>query len=368
MITRLTAKFDNSDIKCKLLDVTEIDMSNLRDNQNKIRFSGENKEKIDEMIQNINNGEYNPCNFIPPVVEKNSNNNYVIISGHHRHKAHIALGLTKMFCVVVKFETEYDRSVWRLLENNKNFDSYSKSYSTVEDAITHTVNQINEGIVLPNRNSIESFLLQCKVTTKKAEKTLNTLVNDILRRVGNHKTTDYVESWESSEKKEVIEKLEEKFDDMTFISATFKELQDIDYDHRTMLQITDSFIEDPTRPIVVVYAVNGAKKDKIEEIRDYKSNYLVNTFLDRWTKVIELQKQGYDLNKLVTLSPLPQFGSEISGDDDGIGDYIRDFEKNHAKKNVILKKIMDVIKTEKDTNLEDALSKILDGDFSSVTV
>ena len=367
MINRLKAKFDQSNIKCKLIDVADINVSDLHDNQNRIRFSGESKEKIVEMMEHINNGEYDPYRYIPPVVESR-NNKYIIISGHHRHKAHLALKQSKMLCVVVEFETERDRSIWRQLENTKNFDAYSKNISSWQDNIIYISNLIKDGVIPPDRNSIEDYVLDAKLTTKKAEKTLNTIVNEVLQNTGNHKTQDFVKSWESSEKKEVIEKLQEKFDDKKFISGTFKELQDIDYDHRTMLQITDSFIEDPTRPIVVVYAVNGANKDKIEEIRDYKPDYLVNNFLDRWTKVVELQKQGYDLNKLVILSPLPQFGSEIVGDDNGVSDYINKFERKHSNKSMILKKIMDVIKTEKDTNLEDALSKILDGDFSSVTV
>jgi hypothetical protein len=69
-----------------------------------------------------------------------------------------------------------------------------------------------------------------------------------------------------------------------------------------MLQVVDSFVEDPTRPIVVVYAVNGANKEKIEDIRDHKPKHLVTNFVDRWSKVIKLQSDGYDLNKLVTLN------------------------------------------------------------------
>ena len=159
--------------------------------------------------------------------------------------------------------------------------------------------------------------------------------------------------------------LQNKFPDKKFVSATFKELEDIDYDHRTMVQVVDSFVEDPTRPIVVVYAVNGANKEKIEDIRDHKPKHLVSSFMERWTKVIDLQNKGFDLNKMVTLDPLPQFGAEIKGTNNGIEDFISRFEKKYSNTDEVVEKLMEAMLTANGNDrksLKERIKKIMSGD------
>jgi hypothetical protein len=366
MINRLEAKFTQSNINGKLTNVKEIELSLLLDNANSVRFSGVSQEIILKMVDIIQNGEYEPYRYVPPIVEE-INNKYVIISGNHRFKAHQALKKDTMLCVVVKFDTERDRSIWRQLENTEGFDGFVKNVSTHEDNIAYVSNLVTEGVIGSDRDSIQQYIVDAQLVTKKAEKSINNIVNAVLKKTGNHKSQDYVRSWDGTEKKEVVQQLQDKYEDKKFIGATFKELEDLDYDHRAMLQITDSFIEDPKRPIVVVYAVNGANKDKIEEIRDYKPSHLVKNFVDRWSAVLDLQKKGYDLNKLVSLEPLPQFGSEIKGEDNGVDEFVSRLEKKYSNKDELVKKIMKAIKDGKSTDLEDTLGKILGGEIAMAT-
>ena len=368
LTNRLLSKFEQSNIDASIETVlTEIQLTNLKDNNNTVRPSGEHIDIVNKMVELIENGEYDPYRYIPPIVERSGINsdNYVIVSGHHRFKAHRALELPTMECAVVKFKSERDRSLWRQLENTDGFDGFVKNVTSREDNIKVVSDLVSRGIISSDRKSIQDYIIDANIVTKKAEKSINTIVNDVLKNTGNHNTYDYVRTWDSAEKKEVIEVLQNKFPDKKFVSATFKELEDIDYDHRTMVQVVDSFVEDPTRPIVVVYAVNGANKEKIEDIRDHKPKHLVSSFMERWTKVIDLQNKGFDLNKMVTLDPLPQFGAEIKGTNNGIEDFISRFEKKYSNTDEVVEKLMEAMLTANGNDrksLKERIKKIMSGD------
>lgn len=368
LTNRMLNKFEQSNINATIETVlTEIPLTNLKNNSNTVRPSGEHIDVVTKMVELIENGEYDPYRYIPPIVEPTgaNNNTYVVISGHHRLKAHQALELPTMECAIVKFKTERDRSLWRQLENTDGFDGFVKNVTCREDNIKIVSDLVSRGIIASDRKSIQDYIIDANIVTKKAEKSINTIVNDVLKNTGNHNTYDYVRSWDGSEKKEVIEVLQNKFPDKKILSVTFKEEKDIDYDHRTILQVTDSFIQDPTRPIVVVYSVNGADKEKIETIREFKPTYLVRNFMDRWSKVIELQNKGFDLSKLVTLEPLPQFGSEIKGNNNGVDEFISRFEKKYSNTDEVTEKLMEAMLTAKGSDrkaLKDRIKKILSGD------
>jgi hypothetical protein len=115
----------------------------------------------------------------------------------------------------------------------------------------------------------------------------------------------------------------------------------------------------------VVYAVNGANKEKIENIRDHKPKNLVSSFVERWSKVVELQNNGFDLNKLVTLDPLPQFGSEVKGTHNGVDDFITRFEKKYSNTDAVVEKLMEAMLTADGNDrkaLKERIKKIMSGD------
>lgn len=368
LTNRMLSKFEKSNISVTIENLlVEIPLTSLTDNGNSVRPSGEHVDVITKIAELIENGEYDPYRYIPPIVEHSAVNNggYVIVSGHHRFRAHKALQFPTMECAVVKFKSERDRSLWRQLENTDGFDGFVKNVISREDNVIIVSDLVSRGIISSDRKSIQDYIIDANIVTKKAEKSINTIVNAVLKKTGNHNTYDYVRTWDSAEKKEVIEVLQNKFPDKKFVGATFKELDDIDYDHRAMLQVVDSFVNDPTRPIVVVYAVNGANKEKIEDIRDHKPKNLVSSFVERWSKVVELQNTGFDLTKLVTLDPLPQFGSEVKGTNNGVDDFISRFEKKYSNTDEVVEKLMEAMLTADGNDrkaLKERIKKIMNGD------
>ena len=368
LTNRMLSKFEKSNISVTIENLlVEIPLTSLTDNGNSVRPSGEHVDVITKIAELIENGEYDPYRYIPPIVEHSVVNNggYVIVSGHHRFRAHKALQFPTMECAVVKFKSERDRSLWRQLENTDGFDGFVKNVISREDNVIIVSDLVSRGIISSDRKSIQDYIIDANIVTKKAEKSINTIVNAVLKKTGNHNTYDYVRTWDSAEKKEVIEVLQNKFPDKKFVGATFKELDDIDYDHRAMLQVVDSFVNDPTRPIVVVYAVNGANKEKIEDIRDHKPKNFVSSFVERWSKVAELQNTGFDLTKLVTLDPLPQFGSEVKGTNNGVDDFISRFEKKYSNTDEVVEKLMEAMLTADGNDrkaLKERIKKIMNGD------
>ena len=369
LTNRMLSKFKQSNISATIENLlVEIPLTSLKDNGNSVRPSGEHLDIVTKIVELIENGEYDPYRYIPPIVEHSVVNKgcYTIISGHHRFKAHSALELPTMECAVLKFKSDRDRSLWRQLENTGGFDGYVKNVTSKEDNITIVSDLVSRGIISSDRKSIQDYIIDANMVTKKAEKTINTIVNDVLKKTGNDNTYDYVRTWDSNEKKEVIEVLQNKFTDKKFVSATFKEDEDGDYDHRAIVRVTDAFLEDPTRPIVVVYSVNGADVDYIKYIREFKPGYIVPNFLDRWTKVIELQNKGFDLNKSVTLEPLPQFGVEMQSSNKGVDDFISRLEKKYSNTDEVVEKLMEAMLTADGNDrkaLKERIKKIMSGDI-----
>jgi hypothetical protein len=314
---RILGKFGQLNISPTIVEIKEVNMDDIISNNNKVRFSGEDTLVIDKLVEIIKKNDYRPYDFVPPVVEPNEDGTYTIVSGHHRHHAHNCTKRNTMLCAVVDFgENDFERCVWRTAENSSSFEAYAKNLTTMSDHVSDVSERIQEGVIGNNRIDIEKYLIQTGIVSKKATKALNDYTNAILNAVGNR--IDYVKTWTDVEKKDIVSELEQKISNRKFISATFKELNDGDFDHRFWVQATNAFFEDPTRPITGVYSMNGTSAEKIAKIRDHKPIHLVSRFFDVCKKVMDLYNEGHDIRNMVTLEYLPQLGSEINNHtDDG---------------------------------------------------
>ena len=311
----ILAKFSQLNISPTLIEIKEVNMDDIISNSNKVRFSGEDTSTIDKLVEAIRKNGYRPYDFVPPIVESNEDGTYTLVSGHHRHHAHNCTKQNTMLCAVVDFEeNDFERCVWRSAENCDSFDAYAKNLTSKSDHISDVVERIHEGVIGNNRADIEKYLIQTGMVSKKATKTLCDYTNAILNDVGNR--TDYVKTWTDKERKDILSQLEQNVSNRKFITASFKELNDGDFDYRFWSQVTDAFFEDPTRPITGIYSMNGSNAEKIAKIRDHKPTHLVSQFFDVCKKVMDLYNDGYDIRNAVTLEYLPQLGSEIKNHKD----------------------------------------------------
>lgn len=327
VISRVTELFENLNINSSF-ELKDVHLNKMMQNKNSARMKGECLETIKNLANLINNGKYNPELHIPPVVEFNKKDgNYTIISGHHRFKAHKLAKKTKMTCIVTKFSDDYQRSVWRTFENSEASDSFVKKYSDEKNNVSLIANLVQTKIVSDDRDSIERFIRDAKLAY--LAKTVKSLTDKVLARIGKV-DSDYVKTYEKSE--DIAKEFQDKYPDIKFISQTFKSKIDSDYDERVRNKMVDSFLQFPEKPIALIYSVVDNEKDEVLEIRNYKTEHLVSDLVKKCREVTRLHDEGYSLNDIVTLHPLPQTGKEIAGDDEGMNKFKSNLDKTFSEK------------------------------------
>ena len=328
VISRISEIFKNLHINSSKIDLFEIELTKLRENKNSARMSGVCAKTITDMAQIIKDGQYNPYLHIPPVVELNSDDkSYTIVSGHHRFKAHRQAKKSKMTCIVTKFDNQYHRAVWRAFENSAESDSYVKNVSDEKNDVLLIVHNINTKVLPDNRDAIERFIKDAKLA--RTSNKINNLVNKVLLKIGKV-DSDFVKSYDKSDK--IVDTLREKYPNRTFVGQTFKGTVDVDYDYRALNKIADSFIENPAKPIDLVYSINDNTKDDVLEIRNYKSTHLIDNYVNRCREVVRLHDEGHSLKNIVSFHHLPQLGKEIEGNDEGLDTFYQTLDKKIAEK------------------------------------
>lgn len=358
VISRVNVLFNNLNINSKV-ELVEVELKKLRENKNSARMSGTKAETVKDIANLIKEGEYNPYLHIPPVIELNDDGKtYTIISGHHRFKAHKQAKMTSMVCVNTTFVNAYQRTVWRAFENSENADSYVKNVSDEKNDILLIVHSINTQVIPSTREAIESFIKDARLA--RTSNKINTLVNKVLLKIGKI-DSDFVKPYDKSDNV-IVKSLREKYSDRTFVGQTFRGEIDEDYDYRALNKFTDSFIENPSKPIELVYSINDCTKDEVLDIRNYKANNLIDNYVNRCREVTRLHDEGYSLKNLVSFHPLPQLGKEVEGDDEGMQKFYSTLdEKINGKKTVINQNVcnlLDTVKTCKDLkDVEFAIKK-----------
>ena len=364
---RIQSKFDKLNINPTLIDIKEINLSDIVSNKNKVRFNGEDTNVIDKIVEIIKNNEYKPFDHIPPIVDVNDDGTYTLISGHHRRHAHNNLKLKTMMCAVVDFDdNEKDRATWRTAENCSSFEPFVKNVTKMEDHVDDVANRIAEGIIANTATDIKSYLLDTGIVSKHAGKLLKDYINKINFALGNLK--DYIHNWHHKEKSRIASQIESSTTNTKCLSVTFKVLgNDIDFDYRVMKNTFDSLSENSNRNVRIVASVTNANETKLQEIRKYKLANLVSDYVEDCRKVVALVDSGIDLSKLITIDFLPQLGSEINKDNDfGKSRYIENAIEDCNSKvdtqendDVKIVKILEYINENCDTKTKKKLKKML---------
>lgn len=349
VISRVNTLFNHLLIN-STVELVEVELSKLRENKNSARMSGTKPDTVKKIAGLIKEGQYNPYLHIPPVIELNGDGKtYTIISGHHRFKAHKQAKKSSMLCVTTSFVNEYQRTVWRAFENSESSDSYVKNISDEKNDILLIVHCVNTDVIPGTREGIESFIKNSKLA--RASNKINSMVNKVLLKIGKI-DSDFVKPYDKSDN--IVEGLRDKYPDRCFVGQTFKGEIDTDYDYRALNKFTDSFIENPLKPIELVYSINECTKDEVLEIRNYKAKNLVENYVKRCREVTRLHDEGYSLKNLVSYHPLPQLGKEVDGDDEGMNKFYSTLdEKINEKKNVMNQNVsilIDKVKHCKDLN------------------
>lgn len=330
VLDKVVLKFAELDIQNSNLKLESIPLNKLTSNKNLVRIGGEDQNCIDDLANLIKNNKYDTNNFIPPIVEKDDEDCYTIVSGHHRYKAHKVANQNEMICVVASFSSDVDRTVWRVHENCKYNENYVKNTSNDIDnvnSILYLLKNKKNGIE-PTRQSIEAFIDRSKITKNNVTKTK--IVNGILAKIGKF-DKQYYKTLTSADVQPYIDKLSVSIPDVKFIPSIFGPDKN-DYIARTFSKCSVSFIENPTNKICVPYSISGATdSEKVVEYREKVSKEF-KKMLDSARKIVELENEGYDFMSQIDFMPLPQLPDEIKNEKDGgLEKYFQNVDSKYTK-------------------------------------
>lgn len=316
ILNKVVLKFTELNIQNSDLKLETIPLSKLRTNKNLVRMSGEDQNCIDQLANLIKNNKYDVENFIPPIVERNTNSDdYTIVSGHHRYKAHKVANQKEMVCVVATFSSIEDQNTWRVHENCQYNENYVKNTSddTNHVNIILSLMKNKENGIEENRESIEKFIIRSKIT--KNNHTMTKMVNSIMEKIGKF-DSQYYKTLTTAEVQNHVNTLSENIPDVKVISSIFGPDKN-DYVARTFGKSCTAFIENPTRKICIPYSISGAtNSQKVIECRE-KVSIEFKKMLDTARKIVELENEGHNFMNQIDFVSLPQLPDEIKNEKDG---------------------------------------------------
>jgi hypothetical protein len=370
VLNKVVLKFAELNIQNSNLKLESIPLNKLTSNKNLVRMGGEDQNCIDDIANLIKNNKYDTNNFIPPIVEKDGDDDcYTIVSGHHRYKAHKVANQKEMICVIANFSSDSDRTVWRVHENCKYNENYVKNTSNDTDhvnSILYLMQNKKNGIE-PNRQSIEEFIDRSKITKNNVTKTK--IVNNILANIGKF-DKQYYKTLTSADVKSYVDEISDDVPNVKFIPSIFGPDKN-DYIARTFAKCSASFIENPTNRICIPYSISGATdSQKVIEYRQKVAEEFKDMF-ESARKIIELENEGHNFINQVDFMPLPQLPDEIKNEKDGgLGKCFDNAKSKYTKtKKSNKKKSFDYIdvdtivllckKMESDPKLKKQVNKIL---------
>jgi hypothetical protein len=152
----------------KVIEVKRIPLKNIKRKKNDGRgedFDSKNVERIENLIQN---GDWYPFGYEPPMVVDNGDGTYSLKTGHHRYMAHIGVGETEMWVAVVEFESEVAEIKACSHENAEEVKPYAKKFRSVNNIINDTCKILAAWV---KKDSI-------KITEKLIKKALTQLTVD----------------------------------------------------------------------------------------------------------------------------------------------------------------------------------------------
>lgn len=303
-----------------------LDKITVRPGKNTSRVAGIDQGNVDQFVLVMENGLYAPEYHIPPVVTVGPNGTYYLESGEHRYQAHLVMddngwnqepaNFSTFYAAVVEFtDTEghpadYWREVWVTLENT-GVSSFVRKTTNKQDIANSVANLVNQKLVGRDDNSISDSIKEMGVDPSAGM--FNTIKSLVWKHLGNG--TKVVTGISTKRKEKFIKDFTDHFTlKQEPISATFKELDDADYDWRLLKKLYKLYTKNSKgfNKTLVIAHTNGADPKKVRLIRDRKKTLLSRFAMDMKKFVHELETSGYPFE--VDIRWMPQLDGEFHED------------------------------------------------------
>jgi len=300
-----------------------LDKVTVRPNKNTSRVTGIDQGNVDDFVELMENGMYEPEYHIPPVVTEGPNNTYYIESGEHRYNAHLVMDdngwpdFKNFYAAVVTFEdaagfpADYWREVWVTKENTQ-ITPFVRKPAKKEDIASSVANLVNKKIINRDEKSITLAIENMGVNPNTS--TFQSIKSLVWKHLGNG--AKVVQGIHDKRKSAFVKEYAKEFNmSREPIAATFKELDDADYDWRLLKKLYKLYVKNPknfTQTLVIAHT-NGADPQKVRKIRDRKKTLLSRFVADmkQFLQVMETSKVPFE----VDLRWMPQLDGEISETD-----------------------------------------------------
>lgn len=270
------------------------------------RVRGLNTKKIEQHQISINNGQYQPEYYVPPVVEKNTNpdydGEYLQLTGEHRYQAHLNTGATHFYAAVVEFVDEngksadYHRDIYMSNENSEFSGEVAQEKRKPEDVVATVVAMVQKKTIPSTDEAISSALSDLGYLKRtNAHKNLMNDVNATLGKGG------VVSTIATSELKATEKKLNEENDDVFTTCRVHNKASAFhrDYHPRLISEVIVPRLEPALKgkeikPIDVMYAFNGLTPSEVEQTRPLlESKRFIDTFyLNTAKPFVDLYEKG----------------------------------------------------------------------------
>jgi hypothetical protein len=293
-------------VEFKILKLHQIVQRTDTGSLNIVRAEGCDPEIISRFAEHIKNGVYT-FTFQQPVVcaihgEGIGEELYELVCGEHRYQAHAGTGQDSMLVAVVKFKDLESKLIFQSNENDPE-DVYIKNPRTMNDVILTLTGLVNEGIIdINDDKSINSRLIKLNQKTNDFP-----LIRERLREeygISNPVTSfDDVKraQWCAKHQPQITFSSRSKIvpvDGIAYLSKTFKGgsgsggVRDLDYDPRCFFDICHLLQQNNVQMVNVVASVNNSTSSKIEKIRDYKREKLMQEWMDKCISIVDDYRAG----------------------------------------------------------------------------
>lgn len=293
-------------VEFKEVKLTQIRQKLGSDTLNLVRAEGCDPAIIARFAEYIQNGLYN-FTFQQPVVcaihgEGVTEELYELVCGEHRYQAHAGTSRDSMLVAVVKFTDMESKIIFQSNENDPE-DVYIKNPRTVADVILTLSSLVKSGIIDVNDDkSINSRLIKLNQKTNDFP-----ILRERLREeygISNPVVSfDDVKraQWCADHKPEITFSSRSKIvpvDGIVYLSKTFKGgsgtggVRDLDYDPRCFFDICHMLQQKNVDKVNVVASVNNSTSSKIEKIRAYKRETMVQEWMDKCISIVDDYRAG----------------------------------------------------------------------------
>ena len=260
----------------------------IRGGLNKARAKGAKEIRISKMMRTIDDGNYKPFSYPPPVITLD----WILVAGEHRLCAHEGCDEDWIWVAICEFDSATRATAYSFVENNEEHD-FGHDLSDDEDLVFNVIQALssNDGEVKPNKSSIRKYIKSLNYKGSIEAIVTRVMIESDITWVPLHPATH----------EDIVEKYEEVYginpdtDDSIWVGGLIG-IQPVAYFARCIRAILPTMLKG--EDVTIVTKFNGTKSFQFESNRKRIANELRAYILDNARKVVKAADSDTGLGKI----------------------------------------------------------------------